>query len=223
MKTLLTLSGNEVTGTGRLGFTVANARAIAPPSLVTSGQGWLAARLRYGYARAAEPGGNTAFEVLANITDGTNYIRVMYRESSDDWRCRISNGTTTWDAAVASGVFIAEDPAVVVAKWATVSGVVTGWISVNGSAFSPVTPGPTTLAPFTVTSFDIGSAAGSQPVMASLEWFACGKGGCTDAEAAKLATVAGPPNGYITSDMQMTGCFPQWGIGRLDPPITIVS
>lgn len=169
------------------------ARVNAPTSLLSAVQGWIAIRMRMGWASTVAASVAAGFPEAWDMRDALsqNGLQLLYRSPSSDWRLRLlSGGAVNVDAswAGAGNAFAAGDPITAIAMWATVGGVLVPAISVNGGAAVSAT---STLAGFVPANLmGIGSAASSAASIDSdLMWVAFGSGTLSSGDVAALAAL----------------------------------
>lgn len=172
------------------------AQVTAPSSLIGSTNGFIAARIITGFAKASPPSGGTGFDHIFQVGTTGNGVQVMFREASSDWRCRITDGTNSWDAAVSGPSFNTGDTITIVAYWALVNGFLKGFISINGSAFTAGTASTLTTLGTLPATFGIGNTgSGGNQIESSVRWFVCGSGIPSDVDATTFAAL---PNTLTT-------------------------
>lgn len=206
-----------VATSGGVTATKATARVQAPASLLSAAQGWVAMRLRAGWAANAAPG--SFLTMFDWRQDSNNKLQFYYNVASKYFTMTRWSGGSNAGASTAVQAFNAGDALTVVGKWD--GGAV--YVSVNGGPF--VSVANAYIPAITATLFDIGQSSGSGHIDSAVLWFACGTGTLTDADAGRLASSPNnaPPKNYIVNTAQVTGHFPQWGIPRLADPVVIAA
>lgn len=145
--------------------------------LFTSTQGWVAARLRMGWADSSMP--NAAPFVFSWGDDtGTTYIYCLIQGSQ--WQFRRRDGDAGFEGVAPAASFSAGDYQTIICAWTNAEVKA----SPNGAAF---TSAASTMTPSLPTTFDIGrDLNGSYPLASDVLWFACGTGTLSDGDAAMI-------------------------------------
>jgi hypothetical protein len=178
------LAGGNLTPSGTPTFTSSRCqldssdRIQAPNSLLDETQGWLAFRVRMGFAW----NGGVAAPRLFEWADGANGdLQAAYDTSADRWYMYRDNpfGSAEADSAVQS--FVAGDDVTVIAAWrADRIG-----IRVNSGPFVWNTAAQ--FIPVLAGTLDIGNSPGANRSIASdFHWVVAGSGAIGEAEAAAL-------------------------------------
>lgn len=169
--------------------THAAGRVQAPASLLDETQGWVAMRVRMGYACDAALTQNNVFfewQDSANERIVLDYVRTPTKQ----WRLARVHGGTFQPVTSAVQTFAAGDLVTLVAAWD--AGTVK--VSVNGGAF--ISAGAALTPTLAAALFDIGSAGAASLVMdGDVLAFAGGTGPLTNADAATISALlaAGDP------------------------------
>lgn len=155
--------------------TRAAARVQAPASLLDETQGWVAMRVRLGWA-------NTFPETVSVFTWGTGGARLIcYWDSTNDrWVMLRENGGQGY--AIRAHSFSADSVITIVCKW-TATGQS---ISINGEPFLTNNGSAVIAIPDVTSTIDIGSTGASSQIDSDVLWLACGIGTLTDANAATI-------------------------------------
>lgn len=158
------------------------ARVQAPASLLNATQGWVAMRVKMGWANTNSPGAGGQLDSFMNWWDGTSSNRVTlgYDESSASFRARRKASGSGNDAQSAGQTFSSGATKTVVMAWTATQTL----ISVDGGAF--VAASNSSIPSGLGSTFDIGANSSGFQVDSSVLWFACGTGTLTDADAATL-------------------------------------
>lgn len=168
-------------------------------TLLNATTGWMAAKIRMGWASTVAPNVLPRFFVWQD-GGGTNYIRSDYVVASNQWQVERSGGSS---ALTAVNNFAAGDVVTLVAAWTAT----TIKISVNGAAFVSVANNsiPTGLP----ATFQIGDVnnGGNRTIDSSCLWFAYGPDGSvmTDAYAAAIAAMTTVP--YLPNQLPGRAIF----------------
>ncbi len=156
-------------------------RVRAAASLLSASQGWIAFRVRPGFA---DGNLSTAFTpVLMQWRDDATHYLKLYASSGKKWT--LERNGTSGAAAVNTGTLTpGTTVATVVAAWTPT----TLKVSINGGNFTSATNSnvPTLAA----TQFDVGSAAGSSQFDGDILWVATGKGTLTATDSTTLKNLA---------------------------------
>lgn len=189
-------------------------RVQAPVSnLLTTTQGWVAARVRYGYASTALPSSNP---YLFDWRDNSNNLLGLYFDvSTKKWTTIRNNGGSSNTAITAAQTFSNGDAATVIAAY-TGSQIK---VSVNGGAF--VATSDTNIPTLAATLFDIGSQAGSSQLDGNTFWYAAGSGTLSDSDASTINGFGSTPpaTASFPTGSTVTGLWPavtsSWTSGSL--------
>lgn len=192
----------------------ADSRVQAPASLLDETQGWIAARLRAGWANTADPSGNP---VLFDWRDDVNnLLQVRFDTLTNTWELQRRATAGTGEVTKAD-TFAPSEAITVIAAWDATNLK----LSVDGSVFASVAAA--NIPALAASLFDVGSVSGtSEHIDSDILWFACGTGTFADVDAARLGAAPNTtPWNYIGHTAKMTGCFPRPGYTLLQPPIYI--
>ena len=158
-------------------------RVQAPVSLIDETQGWIACRIRMGFAVANEPGGGAGNLKIMDWRDSaTEGLLLYYSEGSNIFQMLRRSGGVSVGANSPVQSFVAGDVITFVAAWEAGR----TRLSINGGAFANTNgAGIPTLS---ATLFNIGVEEGgtAQHINSDVFWFACGTGTLTDADAAAI-------------------------------------
>lgn len=159
-------------------------KLTAPTSAITANQGWVAARVRLGFASTTTLNATNA--VVFSYDDGTvgDRIQLIWSSSGHQWqtrRCHLSTCDTT--PAIAD-TFNAGDIRTVIMRWDTTTNNKM-YISVNGASFgsgAAITQTPTGL-----NTLQIGNGGtGNNVFDGDIMWLATGTGLINDTDALNL-------------------------------------
>lgn len=153
--------------------TRAAARVQAPASLLNATQGWVAMRVRPGFASTDA----TIRTIMKWPLDGSNYIDLAFNGAAG-WKLDRDGAATLGTSTQASGAFAVGSMHTIVGKWTSANVAV----SVNGA---PFTSAVQSAIPALVALVDIGSD-GATPWSGDSFWAAFGSGALTDADAAYI-------------------------------------
>ena len=163
--------------------TKAAARVRAPAALLDETQGWVAMRVRMGWASTTDPHGANAPVFFAFGDDTNNRIMGYYDPSTNVFAILRRNGGAGASRGYSVVSFAVGDAVTVVFRWtATAIG-----LSINGAAF--IDAADTAIPTLAATTFDIGTAGtliSGREIDSDVLWFACGTGTLTDTDAASL-------------------------------------
>jgi hypothetical protein len=153
------------------------ASVAAPSSLLSSTQGWFAARVNMGWAKSAGPSAKAAF---ASWYFSGGYIWLWANNTGVGAGMNDGHGGNVDASPIAT--WNSGDHITVIGKW-TPSTVA---CSFNGGAFAPQAQALS--LPASGSTFNIGHFPTFDPrfIDSSVLWFACGTGTLTDADAATI-------------------------------------
>lgn len=164
-----------------------NANVTAPAALLSATQGWVAARIRLGWAASSPPRGGSQwdwwFKWGAGSGASRNSIDALYRESGSlfDVENYVSGTSVTADSAAQS--FSSNTTHTLIIYWtATTIGE-----SVDGGNFVTIarSTGVQTAANMPST-FSIGSSYGGSQINGSVLWFATGSGTLSNSDSSSI-------------------------------------
>ncbi|HEY6020165.1 MAG TPA: hypothetical protein VIY48_09770, partial [Candidatus Paceibacterota bacterium] len=191
----------QAAGTGSAGYTITDtpatynaglytaARVQSPSAGMNATQGWVAFRMKPGFASSAM--GGTFFPTWFNWhnpseSGPSNYQQIRIAGNVGAIQAIRWSGATTPAALNYALTFAAGDTLTVVMAWTST----TLSMSINGAAFQ--TQSNTNVPTGLSSLFDIGTENGVSGVRASdstFLWFACGTGTLTNADAAAIAAI----------------------------------
>jgi hypothetical protein len=152
------------------------ARVQAPAAYLDETKGWVAVKLRMGFASGDDPGYNP--RVFRWGDSASNQLLLTYRVSDDKWvLTRTAAGVVT-EVASAAQTFARGEVLTVIAAWTGTQLAV----SVNGAAFASAAS--TTIPTLAAALFDIGGENSGSQISSEILWFGSGAGDLTDADAA---------------------------------------
>lgn len=184
-------------------FTIAPrsaARVQAPASLLDETQGWVAMRVRMGWASGAGAGNYPG--IFTFMDSSAERISVFEISSTGSIGVERKSGGAN-PAVYKSGVsHAAGDIRTIIGAWTSTQIK----ISVGGSAF--VVAASTAIPTLAATLFDIGRV--DELLNSDVLWLACGPGTLTDADAATLYALGNtePSYGTFTGSQDMTVIWP---------------
>jgi prepilin-type N-terminal cleavage/methylation domain-containing protein len=170
----------------------AAARVQLPAALLNTTQGWVAMRVRMGYASGTR---SSTDDFALIFQDSTHYIECWLDGSTRQFKLTRANGGSN-NAVSAAQTWLAGDPYTVIWSWTATQLKV----SVNGAAF--VTQPNALIPTITAPLLDIGngSIAGDGIIDSDILWLSSGAGTLADADAATI-------NGYANNDSSVSS-FP---------------
>lgn len=191
---------NTTSGTASRG----NARIQVPyPNVLSAKQGWVASRIRPGWAYNASP--TTYPRIFDANVNGSNGVHMFYNTfgGAIKWALKTESGGVNEQTDSQPQDFVAGDVLTVIGAW-TVDELS---ISVDGSTFDslPRAAPPPDLS--SLTTFDIGREQwqDTSHFDGDFLWVACGLGTLTDADAAAMNAFGNTPPylGQLPSDTTM--------------------
>jgi type IV pilus assembly protein PilA len=159
------------------------ARVKVSASLLNITQGWVAFRMRPGWAATTHPyGGATFIKFFHWGDDPTHEVQLYYSEANNRYGTSRKNGAFTDSPNYGSESFSSGTPQTIISSWsATTVGV-----SVGGSNF--FTSANNTIPSLTASTFDIGrnTASAAEWCDCDFLWFAAGTGTLSNSDAAAI-------------------------------------
>lgn len=148
--------------------------------LFTTAQGWIAARVRVGWANAAEPGaGAGSLRLFEWRDDANNRLFLVYDEANNRWECGRAVGGSSSSSASADALALG-DTVTVIGAW-TGAQVKS---SFDGGTFAATAN--TNVPTLAAVSADVGQFNSASHITGDVFWFLTGEGVLSDADAALI-------------------------------------